>query len=94
MFKIIFNITLENFCRDFCSVLTDFLLFLVILGAHMRRASAELENRRRASLGTSRGLRADGTLDPYHAAILFRDSRGVSCFFTLFLFTFCCFMIL
>uniref|UniRef100_A0A1B0CH11 Putative amp-activated protein kinase gamma regulatory subunit n=1 Tax=Lutzomyia longipalpis TaxID=7200 RepID=A0A1B0CH11_LUTLO len=46
-------------------------------GAHMRRASAELENRRRASLGTSRGLRADGTLDPYHAAILFRDSRGL-----------------
>lgn len=43
----------------------------------MRRASAELE-RRRASLGATRGLRADGTLDPYHAAILFRDSRGVS----------------
>lgn len=46
------------------------------IGAHMRRASAELENRRRASLGASR--RADGTLDPHHAAILFRDSRGVS----------------
>lgn len=50
----------------------------------MRRASAELE-KRRASLGTTRGLRSDGTLDPYHAAILFRDSRGVSslhlCFF-------------
>lgn len=43
----------------------------------MRRASAELE-KRRASLGATRGLRADGTLDPYHAAILFRDSRGVS----------------
>lgn len=43
----------------------------------MRRASAELE-KRRASFGTSRGLRPDGTLDPYHAAILFRDSRGVS----------------
>lgn len=43
----------------------------------MRRASADLE-KRRASLGAaSRGLRADGTLDPYHAAILFRDSRGV-----------------
>uniref|UniRef100_A0A182F855 Uncharacterized protein n=1 Tax=Anopheles albimanus TaxID=7167 RepID=A0A182F855_ANOAL len=46
--------------------------------AHMRRASAELAERRRASLGATRGLRADGTLDPYHAAILFRDSRGVS----------------
>lgn len=43
----------------------------------MRRASAELE-KRRASLGAARGLRSDGTLDPYHAAILFRDSRGVS----------------
>lgn len=43
----------------------------------MRRASAELE-RRRASLGATRGLRADGTLDPNYAAILFRDSRGVS----------------
>lgn len=43
----------------------------------MRRASAELE-KRRASLGTTRGLRSDGTLDPYYAAILFRDSRGVS----------------
>lgn len=42
----------------------------------MRRASAELE-KRRASLGAARGLRSDGTLDPYHAAILFRDSRGV-----------------
>lgn len=47
----------------------------------MRRASADLEEKRRASLGgASRGLRADGTLDPYHAAILFRDSRGVSWF--------------
>ncbi|KXJ83905.1 hypothetical protein RP20_CCG026816 [Aedes albopictus] len=44
--------------------------------AHMRRASAELAERRRASLGASRALRPDGTLDPYHAAILFRDSRG------------------
>lgn len=45
----------------------------------MRRASAELAERRRASLGgMSRGLRPDGTLDPHHAAILFRDSRGVS----------------
>lgn len=43
----------------------------------MRRASAELE-KRRASLGTTRGLRSDGTLDPHYAAILFRDSRGVS----------------
>lgn len=44
----------------------------------MRRASADLE-KRRASLGAARGLRADGTLDPHAAAILFRDSRGVSC---------------
>uniref|UniRef100_U5EQL4 Putative 5'-amp-activated protein kinase gamma subunit n=1 Tax=Corethrella appendiculata TaxID=1370023 RepID=U5EQL4_9DIPT len=45
--------------------------------AHMRRASAELAEKRRASLGASRGLRPDGTLDPHHAAILFRDSRGL-----------------
>ncbi|KAI8044871.1 hypothetical protein M5D96_001046 [Drosophila gunungcola] len=45
-------------------------------GAHMRRASADLE-KRRASVGAAgRGLRGDGTLDPHHAAILFRDSRG------------------
>lgn len=45
--------------------------------AIMRRASADLE-KRRASVGATRGLRSDGTLDPYYAAILFRDSRGVS----------------
>lgn len=50
---------------------------LATQSAIMRRASAELE-KRRASLGTTRGLRSDGTLDPYYAAILFRDSRGVS----------------
>ncbi|XP_035899417.1 uncharacterized protein LOC118506424 isoform X2 [Anopheles stephensi] len=50
---------------------------LAVQTAHMRRASAELAERRRASLGATRGLRADGTLDPYHAAILFRDSRGL-----------------
>ncbi|KRK05519.1 uncharacterized protein Dyak_GE28042 [Drosophila yakuba] len=43
----------------------------------MRRASADLE-KRRASVGAAgRGLRGDGTLDPHHAAILFRDSRGL-----------------
>ncbi|EDW05311.1 uncharacterized protein Dmoj_GI11256 [Drosophila mojavensis] len=47
-------------------------------GAHMRRASADLE-KRRASVGAAgRSYRGDGTLDPHHAAILFRDSRGVS----------------
>lgn len=45
--------------------------------AMMRRASEELE-RRRASLEASRGYRSDGTFDPHYAAILFRDSRGVS----------------
>lgn len=70
---------------------------IILSGAHMRRASAELAERRRASFGSKGeiakssmksgiliiiyvpvGLRADGTLDPHHAAILFRDSRGVS----------------
>ncbi|XP_017104845.2 uncharacterized protein SNF4Agamma isoform X2 [Drosophila bipectinata] len=50
---------------------------LAVQSAHMRRASADLE-KRRASLGAAgRGLRGDGTLDPHHAAILFRDSRGL-----------------
>ncbi|XP_017141566.1 uncharacterized protein LOC108155333 isoform X2 [Drosophila miranda] len=50
---------------------------LAVQSAHMRRASADLE-KRRASVGAAgRGLRGDGTLDPYHAAILFRDSRGL-----------------
>uniref|UniRef100_A0A1I8NW74 CBS domain-containing protein n=1 Tax=Stomoxys calcitrans TaxID=35570 RepID=A0A1I8NW74_STOCA len=50
---------------------------LAVQSAHMRRASADLE-KRRASVGAgSRGLRGDGTLDPHHAAILFRDSRGL-----------------
>lgn len=44
----------------------------------MRRASADLEKRRASVGATNRGLRGDGTLDPHHAAILFRDSRGVS----------------
>lgn len=53
-------------------------LFLLYSGAHMRRASADLE-KRRASVGAAgRSFRGDGTLDPHHAAILFRDSRGVS----------------
>lgn len=52
------------------------LTVILSLGAIMRRASAELE-KRRASWGTTRGLRSDGTLDPHYAAILFRDSRGV-----------------
>ena len=54
----------------------------------MRRASAELAERRRASFGASRGLRADGSIDPYHAAILFRDSRGVSTLYQTFAITY------
>ncbi|XP_017846477.1 uncharacterized protein LOC108602781 isoform X2 [Drosophila busckii] len=50
---------------------------LAVQSAHMRRASADLE-KRRASVGAAgRSLRGDGTLDPHHAAILFRDSRGL-----------------
>ncbi|KAH8294826.1 hypothetical protein KR018_003478 [Drosophila ironensis] len=50
---------------------------LAVQSACMRRASADLE-KRRASVGAAgRGLRGDGTLDPHHAAILFRDSRGL-----------------
>ncbi|XP_064554859.1 uncharacterized protein SNF4Agamma isoform X4 [Drosophila montana] len=50
---------------------------LAVQSAHMRRASADLE-KRRASVGAAgRSYRGDGTLDPHHAAILFRDSRGL-----------------
>ncbi|KAH8406746.1 hypothetical protein KR222_008809 [Zaprionus bogoriensis] len=50
---------------------------LAVQSAHMRRASADLE-KRRASVGAAgRSFRGDGTLDPHHAAILFRDSRGL-----------------
>ncbi|XP_034485209.1 uncharacterized protein LOC117790064 isoform X2 [Drosophila innubila] len=50
---------------------------LAVQSAHMRRASADLE-KRRASVGAiGRSHRGDGTLDPHHAAILFRDSRGL-----------------
>ncbi|XP_065372506.1 uncharacterized protein SNF4Agamma isoform X2 [Calliphora vicina] len=50
---------------------------LAVQSAHMRRASADLEKRRASVGAASRGLRGDGTLDPHHAAILFRDSRGL-----------------
>lgn len=48
-------------------------------GAHLRKASSQ--EARRSSLGhvpTIRHRASDAFLDPHHAAILFRDSRGVS----------------
>ncbi|XP_008194318.1 5'-AMP-activated protein kinase subunit gamma-2 isoform X3 [Tribolium castaneum] len=46
-------------------------------GAHLRQRSLDTE-RRRQSLGTIIPHRAsDAFLDPYHAAILFRDARGL-----------------
>ncbi|GLV41653.1 SNF4/AMP-activated protein kinase gamma subunit [Carabus blaptoides fortunei] len=46
-------------------------------GAHIRRTSLD-PDRRRQSLGTVIAHRAsDAFLDPHHAAILFRDSRGL-----------------
>ncbi|KAF5297712.1 hypothetical protein FQA39_LY12043 [Lamprigera yunnana] len=46
-------------------------------GAHLRRTSLD-PDRRRQSLGTILPHRAsDAFLDPHHAAILFRDSRGL-----------------
>ncbi|KAL3282854.1 hypothetical protein HHI36_006015 [Cryptolaemus montrouzieri] len=46
-------------------------------GAHIRQKSLDPE-RRRQSLGTIPHRASDAFLDPHHAAILFRDSRGVS----------------
>ncbi|XP_063903366.1 5'-AMP-activated protein kinase subunit gamma-2-like isoform X2 [Zophobas morio] len=48
-----------------------------LAGAHLRQRSLDTE-RRRQSLGTIIPHRAsDAFLDPYHAAILFRDARGL-----------------
>lgn len=53
-------------------------MYCFVLGAHLRQRSLDTE-RRRQSLGTIIPHRAsDAFLDPYHAAILFRDARGVS----------------
>ncbi|KYB27376.1 5'-AMP-activated protein kinase subunit gamma-2-like Protein [Tribolium castaneum] len=50
---------------------------VLFLGAHLRQRSLDTE-RRRQSLGTIIPHRAsDAFLDPYHAAILFRDARGL-----------------
>lgn len=49
---------------------------LFFTGAHLRRKS--LDPGRRQSLGTVPHRATDAFLDPNHAAILFRDSRGVS----------------
>lgn len=57
------------------------LIMFFFTGAHLRQKSLDPE-RRRQSLGTIIPHRAsDAFLDPYHAAILFRDARGVSFFF-------------
>jgi len=47
-------------------------------GAHLRRCSLD-PDRRRLSLGTTttHHRASDASLDPHHAAILFRDSRGL-----------------
>ncbi|XP_063394343.1 uncharacterized protein LOC134679373 [Cydia fagiglandana] len=46
---------------------------------HLRRAASQEAEKRRASLGnvTTRHRASDAFLDPHHAAILFRDSRGL-----------------
>ncbi|XP_022834518.1 5'-AMP-activated protein kinase subunit gamma-2-like isoform X1 [Spodoptera litura] len=49
-------------------------------GAHLRRATSQDAEKRRSSLGhvpTIRHRASDAFLDPHHAAILFRDSRGL-----------------
>ncbi|KAG6458117.1 uncharacterized protein LOC115448629 [Manduca sexta] len=49
-------------------------------GAHLRRAASQEAEKRRSSLGnvpTVRHRASDAFLDPHHAAMLFRDSRGL-----------------
>lgn len=58
--------------------------YFMLTGAYLRRAASQEAEKRRSSLGnvpTSRHRASDAFLDPHHAAILFRDSRGVSCWF-------------
>lgn len=50
---------------------------IFVSGALIRRGSLD-PDRRRLSLGTVPHRGSDVGLDPNHAAILFRDSRGVS----------------
>lgn len=64
--------------------------FSVLTGALLRRSSLE-PDRRCFSLGTTttHHRASDVSLDPHHAAILFRDSRGVStmlCLVKVFMF--------
>lgn len=62
----------------FFRIIHNVLIFFILLGALLRRSSLDPETRR-LSLGTISNSRknSDGLLDPTHAAILFRDSRGV-----------------
>ncbi|XP_038216953.1 uncharacterized protein LOC119835912 isoform X1 [Zerene cesonia] len=49
-------------------------------GAHLRRTTSQDAERRRSSLGNvpaARHRASDASLDPHHAAILFRDARGL-----------------
>ncbi|CAH2035480.1 unnamed protein product, partial [Iphiclides podalirius] len=49
-------------------------------GAYLRRAASQEAGKRRSSLGnvsTARHRASDAFLDPHHAAMLFRDSRGL-----------------
>ncbi|KAI8430696.1 hypothetical protein MSG28_000885 [Choristoneura fumiferana] len=49
-------------------------------GAHLRHAASQEAEKRRASLGhvpPARHRASDAFLDPHHAAMLFRDSRGL-----------------
>ncbi|XP_052746434.1 uncharacterized protein LOC112048380 isoform X2 [Bicyclus anynana] len=51
-----------------------------VTSAHLRRAATQEAEKRRASLGNVPAVRhraSDAFLDPHHAAILFRDSRGL-----------------
>lgn len=70
--------SVHQFLCNVVSLFTDHMLWRVA-GALLRRSSVDVE-RRRLSLGAvSTPHRAsDACLDPHHAAILFRDSRGVS----------------
>lgn len=77
-------LTIFSFFIDKYNILKFFYVLnfhFMLTGAYLRRAASQEAEKRRSSLGnvpTARHRASDAFLDPHHAAILFRDSRGVS----------------
>ncbi|XP_045510428.1 uncharacterized protein LOC123705603 isoform X2 [Colias croceus] len=65
---------------DDCGATYEIFEAILREGAHLRRTTSQEAERRRSSLGNvpaARHRASDASLDPHHAAILFRDARGL-----------------